>query len=125
MVILGGAGSQAGVVIGAIVDRRPARGAARPGRLARALLLASSSLGLVRGAAALRGSSRSLGGTFVFGFALHAIAGAIDDTWTSGSGGAGGGVADFMAHWVVVPVARRRLDRARLVHRADRAGAAR
>ena len=34
-----------------------------------------------------------LGGLFVFGVIVHTIAGAIDDTWTNGSGGAGGGVA--------------------------------
>ena len=43
MVILGGAGSLTGVALGAIVDQRLARAAARPGQHARALFYGSSS----------------------------------------------------------------------------------
>src|SRR5262249_61594642 len=39
--------------------------------------------------------------TIAFGFVVHAIAGAIDGSWTAGDK-AGGGSGDI-AHWVVVP----------------------
>ena len=45
-----------------------------------------------------------VGGTLVFGIVVHSIAGAIDNGWVNGSGGEGGGVADFAANWVIVPV---------------------
>jgi branched-chain amino acid transport system permease protein len=102
MVILGGAGSQAGVVIGAIIVGTLLEVLRDPGD-SRVLFYSVIILGLF---AALKLSVKLvavLGGLFVFGVALHTIAGAIDDTWTNGSGGAGGGVADFMANWVVVP----------------------
>ena len=102
MVILGGSGSQAGVVIGAILIGILLELLRDPGD-SRVLFYSVIVLGLV---AALRLSIRLtavLGGLFVFGVALHSIAGAVDDTWVNGSGGAGGGVADFMANWVVVP----------------------
>lgn len=102
MVILGGAGSQAGVVIGAIlisvlleVLRDPAD--------ARVLLYAVIVLGL---AAAFRLSVKLavvLGGTLAFGFAAHAIAGAINGAWTEGSGGGGGSLVGAVDNWVVVP----------------------
>ena len=103
MVILGGAGSQAGrrPRRGLIGD--PARAAARSGRLARSLLLGHRPR-TRRGSSASRSGSRSsLGGTFVFGLVVHSIAGAVDNAWVNGSGGAGGGVADFTANWVIVP----------------------
>ena len=102
MVILGGSGSQAGVVIGAILIGILLELLRDPGD-SRVLFYSVIVLGLV---AALRLSIRLtavLGGLFVFGVALHSIAGAVDDSWVNGSGGAGGGVADFMANWVVVP----------------------
>ena len=102
MVILGGSGSQAGVVIGAILIGILLELLRDPGD-SRVLFYSVIVLGLV---AALRLSVRLaavLGGLFVFGVALHSIAGAVDDSWVNGSGGAGGGVADFMANWVVVP----------------------
>ena len=102
MVILGGAGSQAGVVLGRDPDQRPPRGAPRPGRHAAQLFyLASSS-----------GSSPSsglwqlvvvLGGTLVFGLVAHLVAGGIDDSWTSGSVEASGSIGSRASDWVIVP----------------------
>jgi hypothetical protein len=49
--------------------------------------------------------SRTLGvvaaSTVAFGFAAHAVAGAIDDSWTSGERGPG--FSNLVSHWVVVP----------------------
>jgi branched-chain amino acid transport system permease protein len=102
MVILGGAGSQAGVVVGAVLIGVLLELLRDPGD-SRVLFYSVIILGLF---AALRLSVKLaavLGGLFVFGIIAHAIASAIDHSWVTGSGGAGGGVADFMADWVVVP----------------------
>jgi ABC-type branched-subunit amino acid transport system permease subunit len=102
MVILGGAGSQAGVVVGAVVIGTLLEVLRDPGQ-SRVLFYAVILLGLV---AAFRLSLRLaavLAGTLVFGAVVHSIAGAIDNQWVDGSGGGGGGVADFMANWVIVP----------------------
>jgi branched-chain amino acid transport system permease protein len=102
MVILGGAGSQAGVVIGAILIGVLLEVLRDPGD-SRVLFYSVIVLGLF---AALKLSKQLvavLAGLFVFGLALRLIAGAIDSSWVNGSGGSGGQVADFMARWVVVP----------------------
>jgi ABC-type branched-subunit amino acid transport system permease subunit len=100
MVILGGSGSQPGVVLGAIIVspalellREPSKG-----RLLFYIVLIgglllvfrfSSRLGLVAGA------------TFLLGFVLHVLASAHDRTWVAGEHA--GGFAGLVAHWVVVP----------------------
>jgi len=104
MVILGGAGNQAGVVLGAVLIGILLELLRDPGD-SRVLFYAVVVLGLF---AALRLSVRFavvLAGVAVFGLVVHSIAGAIDSGWVNGSGGEGGGVADAMANWVVVPVA--------------------
>jgi ABC-type branched-subunit amino acid transport system permease subunit len=102
MVILGGAGSQGGVVIGAVLIGVLLELLRDPGD-SRVLFYSVIVVGL---AAALRLSRKLvavLGGLLVFGILVHTIIGAVNDDWVNGSGGAGGGVADFMANWVVVP----------------------
>jgi hypothetical protein len=100
MVILGGSGSQAGVVGGAIVINVLLELLRDPGKarivfyiaIAGGLLLAfrrSRRLGLVAGA------------TVAFGFAAHAIAGAISHSWVAG---AGGGTSGALGDWVIHPV---------------------
>jgi branched-chain amino acid transport system permease protein len=104
MVILGGAGSQAGAVVGAVVIGVLLELLRDPGD-SRVLFYSVIVAGLLL---ALRLSWRLaavLGGLIVFGVLVHTIAGAMDDAWVNGSGGEGGGVADFMANWVVVPSA--------------------
>jgi branched-chain amino acid transport system permease protein len=103
MVILGGAGSQAGVVVGAVLIGVLLELLRDPGD-SRVLFYSVIVLGLF---AAFRFSVRLaavLAGTLVFGVIAHALAGAVDNAWVDGSGGAGGGVADFAANWVIVPV---------------------
>jgi branched-chain amino acid transport system permease protein len=102
MVILGGAGSQAGVVLGAVVVGILLELLRDPGD-SRVLFYSVILVGLF---AAFRLSVRLavvLGGTLVFGIVAHSIAGAVDSGWVGGSGGEGGGIADFAAHWVIVP----------------------
>ena len=100
MVILGGSGSQSGVVLGALVVS-PLLEMLREPSKARVLFY----IALVGGTLLAFRSSRRLGivagGTVVLGFAVHAIAGAIDSSWVAGE--KHGGIAGTLAHWVVVP----------------------
>ncbi|MBA2476851.1 MAG: branched-chain amino acid ABC transporter permease [Actinobacteria bacterium] len=102
MVILGGAGSQAGVVIGAVAISVLLEVLREPGD-ARYLFYAVVLLGIV---AAMRLSTRLavvLGGTLALGFVAHAVAGRVDEDWTAGAGTGGGGLAAWAADWVIVP----------------------
>ena len=103
MVILGGSGSQPGVVLGAVLIGILLELLRDPGD-SRVLFYSAILVGVV---AIYRFSVRLaviVGGTLVFGIVVHSIAGAIDNGWVNGSGGEGGGVADFAANWVIVPV---------------------
>lgn len=102
MVILGGAGSQLGVVLGAIMISVLLELLREPGD-ARLIFYAVVVLGLL---GVLRFSRKlvvALGGTLAFGFVARAVAGQIDGTWTTGAGSGGGRLADWVATWVVVP----------------------
>jgi branched-chain amino acid transport system permease protein len=102
MVILGGAGSQAGVVIGAIGISVLLEVLREPGD-SRFLFYALVLLGL---AGTLRFSRRLavvVGGTLLLGFALHALAQAIDGSWTAGAASGGGRLGEWANEWVVVP----------------------
>jgi len=102
MVILGGAGSQAGVVIGAVMISVLLEALREPGD-ARFLFYFVGALALV---AALKFSVRLafvLGGTLALGFVAHAAAGRIDDAWTAGSPNGGGRLAGWVSDWVIVP----------------------
>jgi branched-chain amino acid transport system permease protein len=97
MVILGGQGSQAGVVVGAILISVLLELLRDPGH-SRYVFYVMLGLGL---ALAFRFSRRlALVGaaTVGFGFAAHAVADAIDHSWVSGSAGA------WASGWVIVPV---------------------
>ena len=103
MVILGGAGSQAGVVLGAVLVSVLLEVLREPGD-ARGVFYVVILLGLV---AAFRVSARLalvLGGTVALGFVAHAIAGGIDGAWTAGLSAEEGRLGDWAARWVIVPV---------------------
>jgi branched-chain amino acid transport system permease protein len=102
MVILGGAGSQAGVVLGAILISVLLEVLRDPGD-SRVLFYAVVVLGLFAAFRLSRRLAVVLGGAAVFGVIAHAIAGAIDNSWVDGTGGGGGRVADWAANWVIVP----------------------
>jgi branched-chain amino acid transport system permease protein len=103
MVILGGAGSQAGVVLGAILISVMLEFLREPSD-SRVLFYTLVVLGLV---AVFRVSvtfAVVMGGLVAFGFVAHAVAAAIDGAWVEGTVGEGGGrVADWASEWVIVP----------------------
>jgi branched-chain amino acid transport system permease protein len=102
MVILGGAGRQAGVVIGAILVAVMLEALREPDD-ARYVFYALVLVGLV---GMLRLSWRLaavLGAAVVLGFLLHAVADAIDPAWVGGTPPGGGWLGDVLAHWTVVP----------------------
>jgi ABC-type branched-subunit amino acid transport system permease subunit len=100
MVILGGSGSQAGVVAGALIVSPLLELLRDPGK-SRVIFF----IGLIGGLLLMSRRSRALGivalATLAFGFAVHEILGAIDKSWIAGEHQGGfAGVAD---HWVVAP----------------------
>ena len=101
MVILGGSGNQAGVVLGALIVS-PLLEVLRDADKSRALFF----IALAGGLAFLSRRSRRIaivtGATLVVGFVLHAIARAIDGGWVAGQPGASG-LAQFVDHWVIAP----------------------
>ena len=102
MVILGGSGSQAGVVLGAVLVGVLLELLRDPGD-SRVLFYAVILLGLLPSSGSRSGSRSCSAARSCFGLVVHSIAGAIDNAWVNGSGGEGGGVADFAANWVIVP----------------------
>ena len=102
MVILGGAGSQAGVVIGAILISVLLEVLRDPGD-SRGLFYLLVLLGLVGAFRLSRQLAVVLGATVALGFVVRAVAGTIDDRWTAGVGGGGGRLAGWASDWVIVP----------------------
>jgi ABC-type branched-subunit amino acid transport system permease subunit len=96
MVILGGQGSQAGVVLGAIIVSVLLELLRDPGH-ARDLFYILLGAGLLIGFKFSWKLLAVAGGLVAFGFAAHEIARAIDPSWVSGT--AGGWASD----WVIVP----------------------
>jgi branched-chain amino acid transport system permease protein len=100
MVILGGAGSQAGVVAGALIIG-PLLELLRDASKSRIIFFAA----LVAALVLLGRRSRSMAvvalATLVLGFVVHAVAGAIDSSWVAGEHQ--GGFAGFVDHWVIAP----------------------
>jgi branched-chain amino acid transport system permease protein len=100
MVILGGSGSQPGVVTGALVIG-PLLEALRDANKSRAIFF----LALVGGLLLVSRRSRSIGivglATLAFGFAVHEVLGAINTSWIAGEHQ--GGLAGVVDHWVVAP----------------------
>jgi branched-chain amino acid transport system permease protein len=100
MVILGGQGNLPGVVVGAVLVNvllELLRDAAN----ARILLYAFIVLALAWVFGRTPRLAIVLGGTIVFGFITHTVAGAINDDWTSG--GTTSGLNSALAHWVIIP----------------------
>lgn len=104
MLILGGVGSQTGAVLGAVVVYVFLEALRDPDVSGwvfyLALLLALLFLVRPRWMVAA-----VLGGTVVFGFVVHAVAGAIDDTWTGNAPPEADSVSRFLDSWVVIPSA--------------------
>jgi ABC-type branched-subunit amino acid transport system permease subunit len=99
MVILGGSGSQPGVVLGAILVNVLLQFLQNPGE-ARVLFYLVVVIGVV---ATFRLSARLaylVGATAVTGVLVHAIAASLHHAWVNGDHG---GVAGAISSWVVVP----------------------
>jgi branched-chain amino acid transport system permease protein len=102
MVILGGAGSQAGVVLGAVIVSVLLEGLRNPNDT-RGYFYVVLLLALVLAFRASWKLAVAVGGTIGFGIVAHFVAGAIDDSWTAGPAEDGGRVARWAADWVIVP----------------------
>jgi ABC-type branched-subunit amino acid transport system permease subunit len=105
VVILGGIGSLTGVVIGAIVINVSFQFLApeNPQSNARILFYGVVLLLLVLGIRPWWRLAVVVGGAIVLGFAAHAVAGAIDSSWTGGPVIEGGRIADLISDWVIIP----------------------
>jgi ABC-type branched-subunit amino acid transport system permease subunit len=104
VVILGGTGSIAGVIVGAIAINvsYEALSPSTPS-LGRWLFYLTILGALVATIRPWRRLAVLLAGTAAFGFAAHAIAGAISATATSGTVTSGGRLTSLIHHWVIVP----------------------
>jgi ABC-type branched-subunit amino acid transport system permease subunit len=104
VVILGGTGSIAGVIVGAIAINvsYEALSPSTPS-LGRWLFYLTILGALVATIRPWRRLVVVLAGTAAFGFAAHAIAGAISSTATSGTVTSGGRLTSLIHHWVIVP----------------------
>ena len=103
MVILGGAGSQAGVVLGAVVISVLLEMLRDAGDDVRALFYVVILLALT---AVFRASAKLavvLGGTVLFGLLARFVAGEIDSSWTAGPVDGTSRVARWASDWVIVP----------------------
>ena len=100
MVILGGSGNQAGVVLGALIIS-PLLELLRDAGKSRVMFF----MALVGGLVVLGRRKPRIAvvgiATLVFGFLVHVLCGAIDSSWTAGEHV--GGFAGFVDHWVVAP----------------------
>jgi branched-chain amino acid transport system permease protein len=100
MVILGGSGSQAGVVAGALIVG-PLLELLRDANKSRVIFFVALVIGLIVAARKSRALAILAVSVIVFGFVVHGICGAINSDWIAGEHAPG--FAGFVAHWVVVP----------------------
>jgi ABC-type branched-subunit amino acid transport system permease subunit len=100
MVILGGSGSQRGVVLGALVIG-PLLELLRDPNKSRVIFYIALVGGLLVAFRLSRRLGLVVGATLAFGFACRAIAGAIHHSWVAGS--AHGGLQHVISYWVIIP----------------------
>ena len=117
MVILGGSGSQPGVVLGAIIISVLLELLRDPGK-SRLVFVAALLGGLVLAFRFSKKLALVAAAEIIFGFALHELARAHSAAWVAGE--KGGGFARRARALGRRPRASRPLGRARLVHRPDR-----
>jgi len=104
MVILGGSGSQAGVVVGAALISVLLE-LLRDSGQARVVFYLVIALGVIAAFRVSRRLAIVAAGTIAFGFAARAVADAVDAAWVGGTPSGGGSTADWVSHWVIVPKA--------------------
>lgn len=102
MVILGGAGRQAGVVVGAILIGVMLEMLRNPDD-ARYVFYGLVLVGLIGALQFSRRLVLVLGGAIVLGFVLHVVADGIDAAWVAGTPPSGGWLANLLTHWTIVP----------------------
>jgi hypothetical protein len=102
MVILGGAGRQAGVVLGAIMVGVLLE-ALRDANDAQYVFYALVLVGLIGTFRLSLELAAVIGGVVVLGYVVHVVAGAIDSAWIDGSSAGGGWLGRALTHWTVVP----------------------
>jgi branched-chain amino acid transport system permease protein len=102
MVILGGQGSQAGVVVGAVLVSVLLETLRDPGN-ARLIFYAFGILAIVLAFGRSRRLAGVLASTLVFGLVVHAVVRAMNHDWVAGTEQSPNRAADILAHWVVVP----------------------
>jgi branched-chain amino acid transport system permease protein len=100
--ILGGAGTIAGPILGAIVIAAVPEILRTPDS-ARWLFYGVLAIGVVALVRPLWRLAAVVAGTIAFGFAVHAIVGAAWDQGTTGTPAEGGVIADGISSWVVMP----------------------
>jgi branched-chain amino acid transport system permease protein len=100
MVILGGSGNQAGVVLGALIISPLLEMLRDAGKSRVAFFIALVGGLIVFGRRRPRIAIVAVV-TLVFGFVVHAIASAVNGSWVAGEHA--GGFAGFVDHWVVAP----------------------
>ena len=100
MVILGGSGSQSGVVLGALIVS-PLLEMLRDPSKSRLIFFVALAVGLVVAARRSRALATVAIATLAFGFAVHETARAIHPSWVAGE--KGGGFQGVIDHWVVAP----------------------
>jgi ABC-type branched-subunit amino acid transport system permease subunit len=100
MVILGGSGNQAGVVLGALIVS-PLLEMLRDAGKSRVAFFAVLVCGLALFARKSPRLSLVAVGTLVFGFVVHIVCSSIDGSWVGGEHQ--GGFAGVVDHWVVAP----------------------
>ncbi|MBM3679157.1 MAG: branched-chain amino acid ABC transporter permease, partial [Actinobacteria bacterium] len=102
MVILGGSGSMAGVVVGAVIVNVLLEVLREPGdsRYVFYVVIAAALLLVLRPWPKL---AAVLGATVALGFVARAIVGAISDDAVGGAAEGGGWFARAIRHWVIVP----------------------
>jgi branched-chain amino acid transport system permease protein len=100
MVILGGSGTQSGVVLGALIVS-PLLEMLRDPAKSRLIFFVGLTIGLVVAARHSRAWAAVAVATLAFGFVVHEIARAIDPSWVAGE--KAGGFQGFVDHWVVAP----------------------
>jgi ABC-type branched-subunit amino acid transport system permease subunit len=100
MVILGGSGSQPGVVAGALIVA-PLLELLRDPEKSRVIFYVALAGGLVLALHFTRTLAIVAGATLAFGFVVHAVADALDPSSVDGVRGAG--FSNLISHWVIVP----------------------
>ncbi len=102
MVVLGGAGSQTGAVLGAVLIW-PFLEGLRSGNVSGLVFFIAIVLALVALVRPLKVVAVVLAATVAFGFVVHAVAGAFGDSWTASAPADADFVTRTVDGWVVIP----------------------